>query len=65
MLSFFDVLFIIFYSWLWLMLYRITWVHRKRMKILHKMGPDFLDSMSSYNAMMLKFWIWDINKFFK
>ena len=46
-------------------LIRNRWVYKKRIKVLHHMGLKTHDLLPSYNTMMLKFWIWDINKLLK
>lgn len=46
-------------------IFRVHWVFKKRMKVLRCMGLITLNTMPSYNTMMLKFWVWDINKFLK
>lgn len=44
---------------------RNVWVYRKREKVLLRAGYFVYGILPSYNTMMLKFWIWDINKFIK
>lgn len=48
-----------------LLIIRNEWVFRKRMKILKHGGHLIYESLPSYSTMILKFWIWDINKFLK
>lgn len=60
-----DIICIVIIIFIVLGLIRNAWVFKKRMKALHYMGSAYLDLLPSYNTMMLKFWIWDINKFIK
>lgn len=46
-------------------IFRVRWVFEKRMKVLRCMGLTTINKMPSFNTMMLKFWVWDINKFLK
>lgn len=60
-----DIICIVIEAFMILGLIRNAWVFKKRMKALRYMGSSSLDSLPSYNTMMLKFWIWDINKLIK
>lgn len=52
------------------MLFRVHWVFNKRMEILRNTDVSTSDRNSlyerlpSFNEMMLRWWIWDVNKFF-
>lgn len=41
---------------------RNNWVYNKRIELLHK-GMDKYKLLPSYDTMMYKFWIWNIDKF--
>jgi len=51
-------------AFLIMMLFRNGWVHSTRNKIL-KSGLREFYKLPSYNTMMLKFWIWNVDKFKK
>ncbi|WP_208952278.1 hypothetical protein [Rahnella sp. ChDrAdgB13] len=45
-------------------LHRNEWVYKQRMKVLFgENGFKEFQKLPSYDAMMRKFWIWDVNKF--
>jgi len=59
------ILFLTVYSIIALfMLHRNNWVYCKRIAMIDKDFETY-KKLESYNLMMLKFWIWDINKFIK
>jgi hypothetical protein len=41
--------------------YRNIWVYNQRIKLIHT-SFDTYDDYLSYNEMMHKFWVWDIEK---
>lgn len=50
------------------MMFRNAWVYKVRTRCLHLSkwtgrGHDPYDRLPSYQAMLWRFWIWDINKF--
>lgn len=44
------------------MLFRIKWVADQRIRILDEHYDDHV-RLTSFNNMMWRFWIWDVNKF--
>ena len=53
-----------------LMLFRNNWVYNKRTEILNRQTNlsdlnNEYDRLPSYDQMMWRFWIWDIEKFIK
>lgn len=58
-----NVLFCIYEAIVVFMILRVVWVHKKRVKALRYMGESVHKRLSSYNTMILKFLVWDINKF--
>lgn len=54
---FVDILFVVFG------LFRNNWVYKQRIQALTKYGVAVYDVLPSYRTMVLKFWVWDINKF--
>ncbi len=46
-------------------LLRNEWVYRKRLKVLRCMDSHYYNNLPSYHFMFIKFWVWDINLFFK
>ncbi|PKB90925.1 hypothetical protein A8A01_03195 [Ewingella americana] len=50
--------------WCVFMLHRNSWVYKQRMKVLHgENGFNEHQKLPSYDYMMRKFWVWDVNKF--
>jgi len=41
-------------------LYRIGWVYTQRIKLIDK---DALDQYASYDTMLDRWWVWDIEQF--
>lgn len=61
-LIFLEILFIIFCCF---MIARNNWVRKVREKIINSGGMEEYYKYSSYDNMVLKFWIWDYKKFKK
>lgn len=45
-------------------LIRNEWVYKNRIKLINDDWESF-KKLPSYDQMMFKFWVWDINKFIK
>ena len=43
---------------------RNKWVYKNRIKLINDDWESF-KKLPSYDQMMFKFWVWDINKFIK
>lgn len=42
--------------------YRINWAHKKRMRLMDTDWDKYM-TLQSYDMMIVKFWVWDIDKF--
>ena len=52
-------LFIVFFIWI-----RNIWVYKNRIKLIGDNWEAY-KKLPSYDQMVFKFWVWDINKFIK
>lgn len=62
MSDYLDLIFFAILAWCIFMLYRNEWVCRERIRAIDK-GTGTYEQLPTYEVMMRKFWIWDINKF--
>jgi len=56
-----SVIFIFITVFIWI---RNNWVYKNRIKLIDDDWEAY-KKLPSYDQMMFKFWVWDINKFIK
>lgn len=65
MISIENILFVLYEAIVVFMVIRVIWVHKNRLKVLRCKGIFVHNSLTGFNVMLFKFWVWNVNKFIK